>query len=97
SGRTIIYFINLLLKCIINFAWVLNRTARFISRFIKDYQVETLGAELVDCRRPRMMNIGLYNLDAQMWRETPNPKWYPIKRGSAGAGLQVFVCSTPGN
>ncbi|MDD1469082.1 hypothetical protein MEO43_28405, partial [Dolichospermum sp. ST_sed5] len=23
SGRTIIYFINLLLKCIINFAWVL--------------------------------------------------------------------------
>ena len=60
-----------------------NQIARFISRFMEDYQVDSLGADLVDCRRPRIMNIGLYNFDAQAWRSNHNPKWKPIKKGSA--------------
>jgi hypothetical protein len=74
-----------------------NGTARFVSRSIRSYKVDSVGAYLVDCWNPRMMSIGLYNLDAQMWTQNSNPKWHPIKRGSAGNMIQAFVCSTPGN
>jgi outer membrane biogenesis lipoprotein LolB len=74
-----------------------NGTARFVSRYMKDSQAESLGAVLVDCRRPRMMTIRLYNLDTQMWEDTPAPRWFLFKRTSVGAAIQTFVCSHPGN
>ena len=56
-----------------------NGTVRFVSRYMKDSQAESLGAVLVDCRRPRMMTIRLYNLDTQMWEDTPAPRWFFLK------------------
>lgn len=74
-----------------------NGTARFVTREIRQFQVKSVGAYLVDCWNPRMMNLGIYNLDAQMWKDNPNSRWYPIKSNSAGYMIQVFVCSHPGN
>jgi hypothetical protein len=74
-----------------------NGTARFVTRFIKNSRTDSVSVALVDCWNPRIMYLAFYNLDAQMWNETTNPKWYPIKRGSAGYMIQAFVCSTPGN
>jgi hypothetical protein len=74
-----------------------NGTARFVTRSIRQFRVDSVSVELVDCWNPRIMYLAFYNLDAQMWRDNPNPRWYPIKRNSAGNMIQAFVCSTPGN
>ncbi|MDB9435276.1 hypothetical protein BMF77_pc00059 (plasmid) [Dolichospermum sp. UHCC 0315A] len=73
-----------------------NGTARFISRQIKNSQIGNVTANLIDCWNPRVMYLAFYNIDAQMWRDNPDLKWYPIKKNGHGEGIQAFVCSTPG-
>jgi hypothetical protein len=74
-----------------------NGNTRFISREVRNLQIQSMDIELIDCWNFRGMFLAQYNFPAQMWVQESNPKWYTINPKSPTMGLAMFVCSLPGN